>query len=189
MTTAEQSIPQEPAENHDANLGAESVSPSENSESPASQDGDDVLAKLQAENAELKDKYLRLYADFENFRKRTAKEKLEMRVQAQSDVLVKILEVVDVFDLMIKNTNDQSTIDQLMEGIHLVHQKVHQTLDHLGVKPMNATGTKFDDAMHEGITTIPAADDASKGLVIDELRKGYTLHDKTLRFAQVVIGA
>lgn len=144
--------------------------------------------KLQAELAEQKDKYLRLMAEFDNFRRRTSKERLELMQTAGKEVIVSLLDVLDDCDRAEKQlqTTDDST--QIKEGIQLVFHKLRNTLQGKGLKPMESVQTEFDVEKHEAITEVPVPDESLKGKVIDEVQKGYYLNDKIIRFAKVVVG-
>ena len=148
---------------------------------------EDEVEKLKAEVAELKDKYLRQVAEFENFRRRTAKERIDMIQTAGKEVITSLLEVLDDCDRAEKQL--QSSEDApLKEGIQLVFNKFRTTMQSKGVRPMQTIGTDFNPDQHEAITEIPAPDDAMKGKVIDEVQKGYLMNDKIIRFAKVVVG-
>lgn len=145
-----------------------------------------ALTKLQDELAEAKDKYLRLYAEFENHRRRTAKEKLEM-IQAANEQLVKaLLPVVDDFERAEKSIKELSEKDA--SGILLIYQKLKKVLDQFGVKAME-TKADFNADFHEAITQIPVQDESQKGKIVDVVEKGYMINDKVIRFAKVVVGA
>lgn len=144
---------------------------------------------LKQEVADLKDKYIRLYSDFENFRKRTAKEKLELLSNASEDVIKTILPVVDDLERALKSIGDAEENKATREGVELVYQKFKKLLEAKGLKVMEAIGTPFDVELHEAITQIPAPSEDLKGKVVDEIEKGYFLNDKVIRFAKVVIGA
>ena len=139
--------------------------------------------KLQGEIAELKDKYLRLYSDFDNFRKRTAKEKLEMIQTASEKVIVDIIPVID--DIERATTNAQE--GEITEGIQLIFNKLINTLAAKGLKPMDAKGAVFNPDVHEAITQFPAPSEDDKGKVFDVVEKGYYLNEKVIRFAKVVV--
>jgi molecular chaperone GrpE len=145
--------------------------------------------KLQAELAELKDKYLRLYSDFENFRRRTAKEKIDLIKSASEDVVKALLPVLD--DVERAQATFASAEDGKVqkEGIELIFNKFQQTLTARGLKPMDAKGAAFDADLHESVAQFPAPSDEQKGKVIDVVEKGYTLNDKVIRFAKVVVGS
>ncbi|GAA4453872.1 nucleotide exchange factor GrpE [Nibrella saemangeumensis] len=142
-----------------------------------------------AELAELKDKYLRLYADFENFRRRTAKEKLELVSTANEGLLVSLLPVVDDFERAMQSLEKTSDVAALKEGVSLIFHKLTKTLEAKGLKPMTAKGEPFNADVHESVTQFPAPSDDLKGKVIDEVEKGYYLNDKVIRFAKVVVGS
>jgi len=144
--------------------------------------------KLQAELTEQKDKYLRLMAEFDNFRRRTAKERLELIQTAGKDVIVSLLDVLDDVDRAEKQIAGSDDIAVQKEGIQLVFNKIRSTLQAKGVKALESVNTDFDVEKHEAITEIPAPTDALKGKVLDEVQKGYYLNDKLIRFAKVVVG-
>ena len=141
--------------------------------------------KLQDELYELKDKYLRLYSDFDNFRKRTAKEKLEMIQSASERVIVDIIPVIDDIERATANAQE----GEISEGIHLIFNKLFNTLAVKGLKPMDAKGAVFNADLHEAITQFPAPMEADKGKVFDVVEKGYYLNDKVIRFAKVVVAS
>lgn len=149
---------------------------------------DDSEIKLTGELAELKDKYLRLYADFENFRRRTSKEKLELTNTANADLVRSILPVIDDFERASQSFEASNDLEALKEGVNLIYLKFVKTLESKGVKPMNATGKDFDADLHESIAQFPAQSDDMKGKVVDEIEKGYFLNDKVVRYAKVVVG-
>ena len=143
---------------------------------------------LQAQLDELKDKYLRLVADFDNFRKRTAKERLELIQTASKEVVTSLLTVLDDTERAEKQVQTAQDIEAVKEGIALVFGKLRTTLQAKGLKPMESIGTEFNPEYHEAITEIAAATDDMKGKVIDEVQKGYYLNDKIIRHAKVVVG-
>ena len=145
--------------------------------------------KLQQENAALNDKYLRLFADFDNYKRRTQKERVELLQTAGKDVIVSLLSVLDDFDRANKAMEGATDVAAIREGINLVHSKLKNLLAQKGLKEMESINTVFDTDIHEAITKIPAPSDDLKGKVVDELEKGYTLNDKVIRFAKVVVGA
>lgn len=146
------------------------------------------LAKLEDELKEQKDKYLRLMAEFDNFRRRTAKERIELSQTAGKDVIVSLLEVLDDCDRAEKQLQSQEPVSADKEGILLVFNKLRSILQAKGLKPMESIHTDFDVEKHEAITEIPAPTADLKGKVIDEVVKGYYLNDKLIRFAKVVVG-
>lgn len=146
------------------------------------------VTKLKEEIAGSKDKYIRLYSEFENFRRRTAKEKLEMVQSANEQLLKALLPVVDDFDRAEKAFTETS--DKNAEGFKLIHSKFKKVLELYGVKIMDVKqGSAFDTDLHEAITQIPAPDPSLKGKVVDVVEKGYLLGDKVVRFAKVVVGS
>lgn len=149
-----------------------------------------VEEKLTAEVAELKDKYLRLYSDFENFRKRTSKERLDLITTASEEVLRDLIPVVDDFERSLKVAGNQEETSKENEGNFLIYQKLMRILESKGLKPMeDLIGKPFDADTQEAITQIPAPTEELSGKVIDVVEKGYTLGDKVVRFAKVVTGA
>jgi molecular chaperone GrpE len=148
----------------------------------------DPVQKLKDELAEAKDKYIRLYAEFDNFRRRSSKEKLEMIQSANEQLLKSLLPVVDDFERASKAFKERN--DKEAEGFFLIQNKMKKTLEQYGVKEMEATTeTAFNPDFHEAITQIPATDDKQKGKVLDVVEKGYLLNDKVIRFAKVVVGS
>ncbi len=145
--------------------------------------------KFKAEASEWQNKYLRLYAEFDNFKRRTSKERLELLQIAGKDVIVDLLPVLDDFERAQKSIEKATDIEAVKEGVKLVHHKLKNVLTNKGLKEMTAIGAEFDADVHEGITNIPAPSADLKGKVVDELEKGYYLNDKVIRFAKVIIGA
>ncbi len=149
--------------------------------------GDDAVEKIQTELDEQKDKYLRLFAEFDNFKRRSAKERIDLIQTAGKDVIVSLLEVMDDCDRAEKQLQSSDDVVLIKEGIGLVFNKLRNTLSAKGLKPMQSIKTDFDVEKHEAITEISAAD-KMKGKVVDEVEKGYYLNDKIIRFAKVVVG-
>ncbi len=148
-----------------------------------------VEEKLQQQVAELNDKYLRLFAEFDNFKRRTQKERVELLQTAGKDIVVSLLPVLDDFERAIKATEKSTEVAPVREGIELVQTKLRSILTQKGLKEIESINTPFDTDLHEAITQIPSPTQEQKGKVIDELEKGYTLNDKVVRFAKVVVGA
>lgn len=146
---------------------------------------DDTAREL----TELKDKYLRLYADFENFRRRTAKEKLDLVSTANESLMLALLPVLDDFERAMQSFENASDTAALKEGVQLIYNKLFKNLETKGLKPMTARGEAFNADLHESVTQFPAPSDDLKGKVIDEIEKGYMLNDKVIRFAKVVVGS
>jgi molecular chaperone GrpE len=153
---------------------------------PVAEEGE--MERIEAELQEQKDKYLRLMAEFDNFRRRTAKERLELIQTAGKDVIVSLLDVLDDCDRAEKQIQGTEDIKQVREGVLLVFNKMRASLQSKGVKEMKSVHEPFDVERHEAITEVPAPDDNLKGKVIDEVQKGYYLNDKIIRFAKVVVG-
>lgn len=146
-------------------------------------------AKLAKENQELKDKYVRLYSEFDNFRRRTAKERLELVNTASQDLIQEILPVLDDFERSFKAENNANEEEQKDAGSKLIYNKLLRMLTARGLKPMDdLVGKDFDAEYHEAITQIPAPSEELKGKIVDVVEKGYTLAGKVVRFAKVVIG-
>jgi molecular chaperone GrpE len=148
-----------------------------------------VEEKLKEEVAALNDKYLRLFAEFDNYKRRTQKERVELLQTAGKDIIVSLLPVLDDFDRANKATENATDINAIREGIVLVHSKLKNILQQKGLKEMESINTPFDTDNHEALTKIPAPTEDMKGKVMDELEKGYTLNDKVIRFAKVVVGS
>ncbi|MFZ4522646.1 MAG: nucleotide exchange factor GrpE [Bacteroidales bacterium] len=151
---------------------------------PSSETGSD------GQYAELNDKYLRLYSDFDNFRKRTLKEKAELSKYASTDIIVKLLPVLDDFERAIKAFDATSDAGRaLRDGMVLIFNKFYSTLNQQGLEQMRTSGETFDTDFHEAITNIPAPSPEQKGKIVDELEKGYLLNGKVIRYAKVVVGS
>ncbi|WP_200974572.1 nucleotide exchange factor GrpE [Echinicola sp. 20G] len=149
-----------------------------------------VEQKLQAENQELKDKYLRLYSEFENYRRRTSKERLDLIKTASEGVLKDLIPVVDDFERAIKAEEKAEGSEKSLEGSLLIYNKLIKILESKGLVPMkDLIGNNFDADTQEAITQIPAPSEDMKGKVIDVVEKGYMLGDKVVRYAKVVIGS
>ena len=146
------------------------------------------LHELEAEVAELKDKYLRLFAEFDNYKKRTVKERLDLMRTAAQDTLASLLPVLDDFDRARKIAVDPNTTEHFSEGVELVYQKLYSTLKSRGLQEMESTGANFNPELHEAITEIPAPSEELKGKVVETLEKGYYLYDKIIRHAKVIVG-
>jgi molecular chaperone GrpE len=149
-----------------------------------------ATSKLEQELAEQKDKYLRMYSEFENFRRRTAKEKLDMIKTANESMATALLPVIDDFERAIKSFEQEDKEQSVQEGIQLIYNKLTKVLEQKSVSVMDLKpGDEFDAEYQEAITQIPAPDDKLKGKIVDVVEKGYMLGEKVIRFAKVVIGA
>lgn len=148
----------------------------------------DPQSKAEEELSEMKDKYLRLYSEFDNFRRRTSKERLDLIKTANEDMMAALLPVMDDLERAKMAMENATDVNAMKEGLELVFGKLTNVLQQKGLKPMEAKGQPFDADIHEAITQTPAGDEM-KGKVVDEIEKGYYLNDKVIRFAKVVIGA
>ncbi|HEY6503993.1 MAG TPA: nucleotide exchange factor GrpE [Chitinophagaceae bacterium] len=151
-------------------------------------DNDSELEKLKTELDEAKDKYLRKVAEFENFKRRNAKERIELIQTAGKEVIKDMLDVLDDCDRAQKQMEASEDIKAVKEGVLLVFNKLRNTLQAKGLKAMETINQEFDTDLHEAITEIPAAKPELKGKVADEVMKGYYLNDKIIRHAKVVVG-
>ena len=138
--------------------------------------------------AELNDRFLRLYAEFENFRRRTNKEHLELISSANSNLLKDLVPVLDDFERAITNNETSEDIASVKEGFLLIYNKYKGILESKGVKPITAKGEVFNSDIHEAIVNVPVEDESQKGKVIEDIEKGYYLNDKVIRFSKVVVG-
>lgn len=148
----------------------------------------DEVEELNIQLAEAKDKYLRLYAEFENFKRRNTKERLALISSASQDTLSALLPILDDFDRAKKSAEDDSSSENFSEGVYLVYNKLKSTLENKGLKKMETTGETFDPELHEAISKIPAGGDDMKGKIIDTVESGYELNGKIIRHAKVVVG-
>jgi len=148
----------------------------------------DPFKKLQDDLSEAKDKYVRLYAEFDNHRRRTSKEKLELIQNANEELIVAMLPIMDDFERAEKASTEAEKAGA--EGFLLIKNKLVKVMDQYGVKVMDiAAGSDFDPDFHEAITQVPSPDEAMKGKIVDVIEKGYLLNEKVIRFAKVVIGS
>ena len=152
----------------------------------------DIIAEPAATDWEAKyneanDKYLRLYSEFDNYRRRSARERIDLVATAGADTLKDILPVIDDFERGLKNMETAADVLALREGVELIYNKLKNTLQGKGLEEMKAVGQPFDADIHEAITQVQAGEDMI-GKVVEELEKGYYLHGKVVRFAKVIIG-
>lgn len=144
---------------------------------------------VEEQLAEMKDKYLRLYSEFENFRRRTAKERLELIQTSTEGLMSSLLPVLDDYERAQEQMEKSEDITALKEGVALIHAKFKQILESKGLKSMESSvGQEFDAEVHEAITHAPAPSDDLKGKIMDEIEKGYQLQEKIIRFPKVIIG-
>jgi molecular chaperone GrpE len=172
------------SEDQEQLVNDESFDTENNSDSNLSGDEDKQLSN---QLKEVQDKYLRLYSDFDNFRKRTQKEKADLINFAAGDVIKDLLVVLDDFERAIQSNENNQDIESIKEGFKLLHHKFDMALKQKGLSEMSCTGETFDAELHEAITNIPA-EDSMKGKVVDVVQKGYFLKERVLRYAKVVVG-
>lgn len=146
------------------------------------------IETLQAALDEQKDKYLRLFAEFDNYKKRNVKERLDLMRSAARDTVTALLPVLDDFDRAKQSSDNPDTAEAFSEGVELVYNRLYQVLKHHGLQEMETDGLAFDPELHEAITEIPAPEESMKGKIIDTIEKGYYLNEKLIRHAKVVVG-
>ena len=149
---------------------------------------DNAVDKIQAELEEQKDKYIRLFAEFDNYKRRSAKERIELIQTAGKEVISSLLDVLDDSERAEKQLQTSDDLEEIKKGVGLVFNKLRSTLQGKGLKAMESINTDFDVEKHEAITEIPAPTEKLKDKVVDEVQKGYYLNDKIIRFAKVVVG-
>jgi len=138
--------------------------------------------------AELQDKYLRLTAEYDNYRKRTLKEKMELTKSAGEDILNELLPIMDDFERALQSIDEAGDIQAVKDGVHLIYNKFKDFFNQQGVKEIEAQDKDFDTDKHEAVSKVPAQNEELKGKVVDVVQKGYYLNDKVLRYAKVVVG-
>ena len=148
---------------------------------------DDKSAQMAAEAQQWQDKYVRLVAEFDNYRKRTQKEKMELKATGGEDVIKSLLVVLDDIDRAMAAMQTASDVESLKEGMALIHHKLMETLRAQGLEEIDAIGKELDTDLHEAVAKIPV-DDPQKGKIVDVVQKGYKLKDKVIRYAKVVVG-
>ena len=146
------------------------------------------IEELEIELKEQKDKFLRLFAEFDNFKKRTAKERIELIKTAGQDIITDLLTVLDDFERAFDATEKETNVEEIKNGFVLIKDKLFKTLANKGLEPMDALGKEFDADFHEAITEIPAPSEDMKGKVVDVIEKGYLMNKKIIRYARVVVG-
>lgn len=144
--------------------------------------------KLRKQIEELRDTNLRIHAEFDNYRKRTLKEKIELSKTASEDVISDLLPVLDDFERALQNLNNRED-DAFIEGIKLIYNKLAKTLSQKGLEEIQAMGQSFDTDYHEAVSHVPATEEKQKDKIIDVVQKGYKLHGKVIRYAKVVVGS
>ncbi|MEO6404599.1 MAG: nucleotide exchange factor GrpE [Ferruginibacter sp.] len=174
-------------ENIDMDINSDADVPGSNHLSNPAETAETETDQLTSELAEQKDKYLRLFAEFDNYKRRTAKERMELFQTAGKDIITSLLDVVDDCDRAEKQMNESNDLERIIEGNQLVFNKLRSTLQQKGLTAMKSIGADFDVEKHEAITEIESGS-KMKGKVVDEVQKGYYLNDKLIRFAKVVVG-
>ncbi|MEK7254154.1 MAG: nucleotide exchange factor GrpE [Bacteroidota bacterium] len=182
----EESMNENPNGNAENLQNGDSTAESGNGQTPEAEASSQQVEEFRKQVDELKDKYMRLYAEFENFKKRSIREKIDWMKSAAQDTLTALLPVLDDFDRAKKF--GEANNGGLSEGMELVYQKLYSTLKNRGLEPMESTGQPFDPELHDAITEIPAPTEDLKGKVLDTIEKGYRLNDKIIRHAKVVVG-
>ena len=182
MQNQEDNIPNEQSESNSTTNTTDNKA-----ENAAVTDETTVSVDFEAKIAEANEKYLRLYSEFDNYRKRTIKEKSEIIKTAAEDLFKAILPVIDDFDRAMKANEEVDDSKVIKEGVQLIYNKLKNATQQKGLTSFETKGETFDPDFMEAITNVPAADDSQKGKVIDEVEKGYKLGDKVIRFAKVVI--
>ena len=158
------------------------------SDSKEKEEETDPLEKAQNEIAQLKDKYLRSVAEFDNYRKRTLKEKAELILNGSEKAIQAILPIIDDMERALTNSEKTDDIEVLKEGMKLIYQKTNKVMESLGVKKIDTTDADFDTNFHEAVAMVPGMGDDKKGKVLDCVQTGYTLNDKVIRHAKVAVG-
>jgi molecular chaperone GrpE len=148
----------------------------------------DPMVRMEIELSEYKDKFLRLYSEFENYKKRVSKERIEQIKYANIDTYLTILPVIDDFERAQKSLDEANDLDSIKQGIQLIYQKLKSATESKGLKPMVSIGNTFDPDFHDAISSVPASSEGMKGKVIDEIEKGYLLNDRVVRHAKVIVG-
>jgi molecular chaperone GrpE len=170
---------------------SESAQTSANGESGTTSGTDKVIAEVRAVEeklAEMQDKYIRLSAEFDNYRKRTLREKMELSKYAEENLLLRIIPLMDDFERARRHMDSDSDINAIKNGIDIIYSKFGEFLKQSGIKEIESLNCNFDVDLHEAVAKVPAADNDKKGKVADVVLKGYYLHDKVLRFSKVVVG-
>ena len=183
-------------EQKEEKVGDENLSETNSENQPAEQteisshtDGEKKpVAALEEELAMTKDKLLRLYSEFDNFKKRTIREKIEFSKMANADVILTMIPVLDDFERAIKSMKETQKDATPIEGINLIYTKMKTTLEQKGLKEMKSIGEKFDSDLHEALSSVEAEDKNLKGKVVEEIQKGYYLNGIVLRHAKVIVG-
>ena len=154
----------------------------------ARQDAEDEKELLKRQLEELNDKHMRLIAEYDNFRKRTLREKMELSKNAGENLLVNLLPVLDDFERARQHIDSAKDLEAVKEGIELIYNKFQEYLKQQGVSEIETDDQEFDSELHEAVTKIPAPDEDKKGKIVDCVQKGYKLNEKVIRYPKVVVG-
>lgn len=175
--------------NNQEQLNVEGENTSAESQENNTTSANEAVRDFEAELKEKDDKYLRLYAEFENYKRRTSAERIELFKTAGQEIMLAMIPVLDDIERALKAMETATDISSVKEGIELVSHKFKNTLVSKGLKPMESVGQPFNADLHEAITNIPAPTEDMKDKVIDEVEKGYYLGEKVIRYAKVIVGA
>lgn len=181
----EQELHEEMNENQDGNENTSGEMPGEHG---LPQSEEEPVAILETELAETKDRLIRLYSEFENYKKRLIKERIEHAKYEGEEILKSILPVIDDFERAVKSFDTTNDVNAIKDGVNLIYNKLKRSLEQKGLKQMNSLNEPFNSDLHDAITNLPVDDRAMKGKVVDEIEKGYYYHDKVIRHAKVVVG-
>lgn len=174
--------------NEEATADDKNKNEEESVQSDSKEQETDLLEKAQDEIAQLKDKYLRSVAEFDNYRKRTLKEKAELILNGSEKAIQAILPIIDDMERALANSEKTDDVEVLKEGMKLIYQKTNKVMESLGVKKIDTNDADFDTNFHEAVAMVPGMGDDKKGKVLDCVQTGYTLNDKVIRHAKVAVG-
>jgi molecular chaperone GrpE len=175
----------------DIEVSGDQAMPAENELTLGDSSSDKVVAEVKAieeKLADIQDKYIRLSAEFDNYRKRTLREKMELSKYASEDMLLKIIPFMDDFERALQHMDTATDIEAMKNGINLIYLKFSEFLKQNGIREIEALNTSFNVDLHEAVSKLPVTDDNMKGKVVDVVLKGYYLQEKVLRFSKVVVG-
>ena len=148
----------------------------------------DPVSKLEAELTSANDKYLRLYSEFENFKRRVTKDRIEQSKMAAADIFLTLIPVIDDLERALKSIEESKDNNSIIEGVKLIYTKIKNSTASKGLTEMKSVGDPFDPELHDAIANVPAPSADLKGKVIEEIEKGYYLNDKVIRHAKVIVG-
>lgn len=185
----EEAVTQEQEEQASSESAENQESTNEENHEFGEAESENPLDQLQRQLEEEKNKYLRLYAEFENFRRRNAKERIELIGSASSELMTELLPLLDDFERAIDSNQKSEDLEAVKQGFELLHQKMTRVLSAKGLKAIESKGETFDAEVHEAIAQVPVDDKKQKGQIIDVVEKGYSLNDKVIRHPKVVVGS